>query len=290
VAMFSEYFLLIVLFSAACTALAVTGIWQKDRAKYFALEEKATKIKFKDGWEALRNNRSVQLLMIAAGTDKLFSSVMSNAVIMVILFGIVCGDFALLGLLNLYVFMPVVIVSLLCAQYARRFGQKAAFLFGTYGSMVSTILIFALFMLGIPATLSFTNWGWFTVLFLIFISLRGGFMNANTSIIIPMISDCADYEATRSGKYLPGMIGAMFSFVDKVIASLTNVIVGALVILAGYSTFPTVNTPYSDALFWVAMICYCGLPMLGWGINIVCMKFYPLDRTTMAEVQKKTKK
>ena len=99
-----------------------------------------------------------------------------------------------------------------------------------------------------------------------------------------MIADCADYEEARSGKYLPGMIGAMFSFVDKIIASFTNVIVGVLIVLAGYKTFPTVATQYSDTLFWVAMICYCGLPMLGWTVNIICMKYYPLDKKTMSEL------
>ena len=111
-------------------------------------------------------------------------------------------------------------------------------------------------------------------------------MNVNRSIIIPMIADCADYEVARSGKYLPGMIGALFSCADQLVASLNSVIVGALVILAGYHvSFPTVNSPYTIELFWVGMICFCGLPMLGWIINLICMRFYSLSRMKMADIQ-----
>ena len=285
-AMFGEFFLFTVLCSAVCTALAVVGIWQKDRREFFGLSEKAPKIRLKDGWDVLRRNRSVQMLMISAGTDKLFANVTTNAVVTVIIYGIICGNYALSGQLNLYVFLPCIIVSLLCIQYARKLGQKEAFLFGTYGGMIFTILIFLLFMFGSPSTFNFKNWSTFTVLYLIFMALRGGFMNVNRSIIIPMIADCADEEVARSGKYIPGMIGALFSCIDQLVNSLNSVIVGALVILAGYSAnFPTVSTPYSVELFWVGMICFCGLPMLGWIANIICMRFYPLSKAKMAEIQ-----
>jgi len=285
-AMFGEFFVITALVAAICTILAMIGIWQKDRIEFFGLAEKSPKIKLRDGWNVLRHNRSVQMLMISAGTDKLFSNLTTNAVVLVILFGIICGDFALSGLLNLYVFIPTLIISLLCIQYARMLGQKEAFLFSSYGGLVFSILVFILFLFGDPTTLSFSNWGIFTVLLLIFMAFRGGFMNVGRSIIIPMIADCADYEVARSGKYLPGMIGALFSFVDQMVNSLKNVIVGVLVILAGYrASFPTVNSSYTIELFWVGMICFCLLPALGYIINIICMKFYPLDKAKMVDVQ-----
>jgi Na+/melibiose symporter-like transporter len=285
-ALFGEFFVITALASAVCTLLAVVGIWQKDRIKFFGLAEKAPKVKLSDAWNVLRRNRSVQMLMLSAGTDKLFSNMTTNAVVTVIIYGIICGDYALSGQLNMFVFLPSIVVSLLCIQYARKLGQKEAFLFGTYGGMIFTVLIFLLFVFGNPTSLSFTSWGLFTVLFLLFMALRGGFMSVNNSIIVPMIADCADYEVARSGKYLPGTIGALFSCVDKLVTSLNSVIVGALVILAGYrASYPTVNTPYSTELFWVGMICFCALPMLGWIVNIICMRFYPLSKAKMAEVQ-----
>ena len=285
-ALFGEFFVLIALCSVVCTVLAMMGIWEKDRIEYFGLSEKTPKVRLRDGWQVLRRNRSVQMLMISTGTDKLFSNVTTHAVVLVILYGIICGDFALQGLLNMYVALPCIIISLLCIQYARVLGQKEAFLFSSYGGLIFSILILLLFMFGDPATFSFSNWSTFTVLYLIFMAFRGGFMNVGRSIFVPMIADCADYEVMRSGKYIPGMIGAMFSFVDQIVNSFKNVIVGALVILAGYKAgFPTVNSPYSIELFWVGMICFCILPIIGYIINIICMRFYPLNKAKMAEIQ-----
>ena len=34
-----------------------------------------------------------------------------------------------------------------------------------------------------------------------------------------MTADCADYEVYRSGRYVPGLMGTLFSFVDKLISS-----------------------------------------------------------------------
>ncbi|MDH8275970.1 MFS transporter, partial [Klebsiella pneumoniae] len=33
--------------------------------------------------------------------------------------------------------------------------------------------------------------------------------------VVPMLADCTDYETYRSGRFVPGMIGTIFSFVDK---------------------------------------------------------------------------
>ncbi|MCL2412841.1 MAG: MFS transporter [Bacteroidales bacterium] len=285
--MFGEFFVIIAVASAICTAFAIIGIWKKDRTEFFGLAEKASKIRLRDGWNALRHNRAVQMLMISAGTDRLFSNITTNAVVSVIIFGIICGDFALHGQFNLFVFGPTILISLLCIQYARKLGQKEAFLFATYGGIIFSTLIFFLFLLGDPTTLSFTYWGPFTILFLVFMAFRGGFMSVNNSIVVPMIADVADSEVARSGKYLPGMIGALFTTVDKLILSLNTVIIGALLIfVAGYrDAFPSVHTPFTEQLFWVGMIAYCFLPILGWIINIICMRFYPLNREKMAKTQ-----
>ena len=34
-----------------------------------------------------------------------------------------------------------------------------------------------------------------------------------------MVADCTDYETYRSGNYVPGIMGTIFSLVDKVISS-----------------------------------------------------------------------
>jgi len=285
-AMFDEFFLYTAIIAAVCTLLAIIGIWQKDRKEFFGAGEKSPAIKLRAVFEILRGNRNIRMLMISSGTDKLFSNITQNAVVTVLIYGIIAGDFALSGQINMVVFAPAMIVSLLCVRFAQKKGQKEALLFGTYGGIIFTALIFLLFVFGDPTTLSFTNISVFTVLFVVFLALRGGFMSINNSISVPMVADCIDYEVARSGKYAPGTIGALFSAVDKLVTSLNTVIIGGLLVLAGFGeNFPTIDTPYTTSLFLVAMICFCGLPIVGWIINIVCLRFYSLDRGKMEQVQ-----
>ena len=286
--MFRQFFIFTAIASSICTVLAIIGIWNKDHVEYYGLTDKSPKIKLRHCIEILRENRNVQMLMISSGTDKLFSNITQNAVVTIMIYGIIAGDFALSGQMNMLVFAPSMIIALICIQYARKKGQKEALLFGTYGGIIFTVMIFLLFILGDPATLSFTNWSVFTVLFMVFLALRGGFMSINNSITIPMVADCIDYEVSRSKRYAPGMIGAVFSCVDKLVTSLNTVIIGGLLITIGFrNSFPTVDTPYTTGLFWVAMICFCGLPILGWVINIICLRNYTLDKDNMAHVQSK---
>ena len=127
-------------------------------------------------------------------------------------------------------------------------------------------------------------------LFLVFVAIYvlgyGAYMVAG-NISIPMIADCSDYETYRTGKYIPGMMGTLFSFVDKIITSLSATIVGFSVILAGYSSLPDIDTPYSPVLKYLTIALFCGLPIIGWILSLIAMKFYPLTSEMMEEVQKK---
>ena len=51
-----------------------------------------------------------------------------------------------------------------------------------------------------------------------------------------MIADCTDYETYKTGKYVPGMMGTLFSFVDKLISSLATSVVSLAVAAIGYTT------------------------------------------------------
>jgi Na+/melibiose symporter-like transporter len=167
----------------------------------------------------------------------------------------------------MYVFAPSIALSLLCVFYARRKGQRRALLLGTWGAIAANFVLFFLFVLGDPRSLDFGSWGVFTVIFLAALAVRGGFMSVNNSIIVPMI-------------------GGLFSLTDKLVTSLNSVIVGALVVSIGFTEmFPTVTTPYSGDLFMIAMICYCGLPLIGWIINILALKRYDLTPDRMAKIQ-----
>lgn len=106
------------------------------------------------------------------------------------------------------------------------------------------------------------------------------------TLVIPMTADCADYETYRSGKYVPGLMGTLFSFVDKLISSLGTTIVALELAAVGFAKVqPDQTTPLTPGLFWVGIISFCLIPIIGWLCNLVAMKFYPLTKEKMAEIQ-----
>ncbi len=272
--------------SGLFAVLAIIGLWRKDRLEYYGTGV-VVRIRFRDYWEVLKSNRAIQMLVVSASSDKLSMSMRSNSVIYVMMFGIIMGDYSMYGATSAFVTIPTVVFTLILMNFvARKMGQKAALLIGTYGAMISATLCFFLFLFGDPTTYSFTNISFFTVAFVILWLGVSGFSNMSGNIVIPMTADCADYEVYRSGKYVPGLMGTLFSFVDKMISSLAGTFVSLMIAAIGFKTEqPTQDTPYSSGIFWVTMICFIGAPMVGWICNLIAMKFYPLTKEKMAEIQ-----
>ena len=287
--MFRHFFVIIGIASVMCTILAVIGIRSKDRPEYYGDEsaEAKQKIKFRDCIDILRHNRNVLMLIISASTDRLFSHIATNTVVMVMIFGIISGDFALFGQSGMFVALPSLLISLFTIVfYARRYGQKRALLFSTKGAMIANAALFLAFIFLDPATLNFSAWGLFTIILVVGLAFRGGFSTVGSRIIIPMIGDCADDEFFRTGKFVPGIISGLFTFTDKIFGALNAAIVGILLIIAGYAEFPTPDTPLTSSIFVIAMICYIGLPMLGWVINLIALRFYDLTPEKMERIRR----
>ena len=73
----------------------------------------------------------------------------------------------------------------------------------------------------------------YTVLFILFFGIGYGAYYATADMPIPMVADCSDYETYRTGKYIPGIMGTLFSLVDKLVSSLSATVVGIAVTLRG---------------------------------------------------------
>ncbi len=289
---FHELWLYVAIISGILTCIAVFCISKKDRMEYFGTG-KAVKVSFKDYWDVLKNNRAIQMLVVSASSDKLASNTRSNATVTVIIYGIICGNFALSGAVSGYTTIPVFLFLLFgVGGIATRLGQRKAMLIGSWGGLICTVLNIALFIFGDPKTLSFpgiegfAGWNFFTIAFLVLYVGAQGFMGISGNIVIPMTADCADYEVYRSGRYVPGLMGTLFSFVDKLISSLSATIVGLMCAAIGFKeSLPDVDTPYSNGLFVVGLVSFFGLIAIGLLCNVVAMKFYPLTREKMEEIQ-----
>lgn len=289
---FQEGWLFVAPISLLLTCIAIFCISSKDRMEYFGIG-KPIRVGFKDYWDVLKHNRAIQMLVVSAGTDKLALQSQSNATVGVIIYAIICGNYALNGAVAAYTSIPTMLFLMFgVGIIATRLGQRKAMIFGTIGGLVCCILQMLLFYLADPSTLSFpgiegfTGWNFFTITFLALWLCMKGFTGISGNIVIPMTADCADYEVYRTQRYVPGLMGTLFSFVDKMISSLATTIIGLMCAAIGFrEQLPDVGTPLSPELKFVGVFCMFGLLSIGLLCNLVAMKFYPLTKEKMAEIQ-----
>ncbi|MGL4790887.1 MAG: MFS transporter, partial [Anaerotignaceae bacterium] len=289
---FRDAWMIVAPTSLVLTLIAIFCISGKDRPEYFGTG-KAIKIGFKDYWDVLKNNRAIQMLVVSAGTDKLALTSQSNATVGVIVYAIICGNYALNGGVAAYTSIPTFLFLLFGAGFiARKLGQRKALIFGTIGGLITCILTVILFYVGDPTTLSFpgiegfVGFNFFSIAFIVLWVAMKGFTGISGNIVIPMTADCADYEVYRSGKYVPGLMGTLFSFVDKMISSLSSTVIGLMCAAIGFTTaLPEVTTAFSSELKFVGVFTMWGLLIIGLIFNLIAMKFYPLTKEKMVEVQ-----
>ncbi len=194
-------------------------------------------------------------------------------------------------------YLPMMIVGyvfsvpffLLTVRTSQKKGQKASLVFYTKIALVMYVGVLALLLLWrqdvATVNLSLRHINLYTILFVLFFGIGYGAYYATADMPIPMVADCSDYETFRSGKYIPGIIGTLFSLVDKLVSSLGSTIVGLAVTAIGLSTLPDGTTPYSDGMHTLVIILFCIVPMLAWIATLVAMHGYKLTGAHMKEIQ-----
>ncbi len=285
-AFFTQLWSICIVFSVVFSLFAIVGLWRKDRKEFYGTGQ-TQRIRLKDYWEVLKDNRAIQMLCVAACSDKLAMTMQRDAVVMTMLFGIIIGDYSkyasFTGITSVF---TVIVPVFLLVFVARHMGQKRALLLGTYGGILGAVALFTLLYTGNPTMIDFKSINLYTILFVVLYVIMIGFGSLSSTIVIPMTADCADYEVYRSGKYVPGLMGTLFSFIDKMISSLATTVISVLLATIGFREVqPTYTTPYSEDIFWVTMICMFGAPMIGWILNLISMRFYPLSKEMMVAIQ-----
>ena len=129
---------------------------------------------------------------------------------------------------------------------------------------------------------SLTHINVITLVFLLVFMLLNGVKSISNNIVVPMIADCTDYEYTISGFFVPGIMGALFSFVDKTFSALATGFVGLCLSFIGFKeVFPQVEDALTPQLKGMTVFFYCIIPMIGWFITLFIMRYYKLDKKTM---------
>ena len=279
--------------SAIFTCIAVISIWPKDQTKYYGTG-KPQMVTFKDYFEVIKNNKAIQMLVVSASTDKLGSAA-KTSVVTVIMYGIVVGNYALSGGFQIYTTIGNVIFIILgIGVIATKFGQRRAMILSSWIALAGNVLMILLWMFGDPTSLNlpgyegFHGFTFFTIALFVLTVVTGGFQQVASNIVIPMTADCADYETYRSGRYVPGLMGTLFSFIDKMVSSLAPLIASLLLAAIGFKeVMPDVDTPFSPQLKAVGIFLMYGLVTIGLIFNVVAMKFYPLTAEKREEVREK---
>ena len=306
-----------VVISIALTALAIIGIWEKDQTKYFGIGGgKQEKVELREYIDIVKNNKPLQRLMIAGGGCKLALSIATNVTVLCMLYGCMtqfgtavneAGELISQNRYDsLYLIMMVMgyVFSapffLLTVRTSQKFGQKKSLM--TYVAVAFACYIGVLAMLllwkeGNPAwNLSIFEGELFgpdfkitinlyTVFFVLFFGVGYGAYYATADMPIPMVADCADYETYRSGKFIPGIMGTLFSLVDKLVSSLSATVVSIALLFIGVEDLPTKATLYVDGMNWVVIVLFCLIPMTAWALTIWAMKGYSLDGARIKTIQ-----
>jgi len=285
-AFFHEFVITVVIIAGFLTALAVIGLWEKDTTENFGTGGVQQEIKLKDMFNIIKGNRPLQMLIVAASTDKLAATVSGNSIVMVMLFGIIIGDFGVFGSISAITMIPVLILIQIGTRYARKFGSKKALVVSTWLCIGLYSAMFLLLWLGDPTQIRMTDMNAMSLAFVSLYILGTGVRNISGGIVIPMIPDITDYEVYKNDRYAPGVMGTIFSFVDKIISSLGQTVIGLLLAFIGFKeVFPDVDTPPTTSIFWVTMFLFVGMMILGWVASLIAMKFYELDDKRMEEIQ-----
>lgn len=285
-----------IVISIILTVLAIIGIWEKDNPKYFGIGgEKQEKIKISEYIQVLKENDPMKRLMVAGAGCKLALSIATNLTVLCMLYGCMMNNYDGLYLPMMalgYVFS--VPFFLLTVRTSQKKGQKASLMRYVSVALVCYVGVLVLLLLwkqGNPAwNLSLFDGkhitiNLYTVLFIVFFGIGYGAYYSTADMPIPMVADCSDYETYRSGRYIPGIMGTLFSLVDKLVSSLSTTVVGIAVSLIGLEKLPTAETPYTPGMNWVVIILFCIIPMLAWGITLLAMRKYELTGPRMKEIQ-----
>ena len=284
-----------IVISAALTILAIIGIWEKDNSRYFGIGGKQEQVKVSEYISIIRANKPLQRLMVAGGGCKLALSIATNLTVLIMLYSCMMGNYD--GL-----YLPMMVLGyvfsapffLLTVRTSQKHGQKKSLMTYVTVALLSYVGVLVLLLLwkqGDPAwNLRIMGEGGlelnlYTVLFVLFFGIGYGAYYSTADMPIPMVADCADYETYRSGKFIPGIMGTLFSLVDKLVSSLAATVVSIALMFIGVSDLPTKTTAYVGGMNWVVIALFCLVPMAAWLLTLWSMKGYELDGQRVKTIQ-----
>ncbi len=272
--------------------LSCIGISPADKPENFVGVQTVNsqdKVKLKDMLTILKSNRALQTYIIAATSDKLAMQTAGQAIVTTMIYGIVIGNMQLSMIVTMVAMLPSILFAIYGARYAGRHGNKESIIIWTRLCLIATGVMVAFFILTsvFGGTIKIAEVTPLLIVFFVLTLITNGFKMCVTTATGAMLADIIDYELDRSGKYMPGTMTGVYSFVDKMVSSLGATIAAGCVALIGYTkVMPQPTDERTPAIILMALVLMYGLPIVGWICTLIALKFSPLSKEKMVEVQK----
>ena len=262
--------LVMVVIQLIFTAAAVYGIWTKDVPENYNIGTVTEKPKAKDYIDLFKHNKALQMLIVAASTNKIAYSMGGGMI--VFFYAYVALNPALQSVVTPTSIIFMLLATIIALIYTNKVGRKKAFKNLSFFAMIYAVV--AIVLIAIEPS---------NAIWLILVLGINVFFQGSTDLnVIPMIGDAADYENYQRGRFIPGMIGTSFSLIDKIVSSLSTTLVGLLLTLLGYVSL-TDTTP-TPLLFWGILIVFFGVPGLGHLASVIAMKYYPITTEVLEKM------
>lgn len=252
--------------------LLLLNLWAISKAdrpeNYKMAGVQAVNVKIKDCVEILKVNQPLRCLVVAASTDKIAATIQSACMTYFYIYAVQNLD---LQPIVSGISTPMSLIgAFIAGGVAIRAGCKQAYLIGAVANFIFEAILIIFRPFGGNAV----------IVFIVLMAANQLFRRFSAQNVDPMIADIIDYHKLKTGKFLPGFMGAIFSFLDKVISSFGSSIVGIIMGLAGYAT----GAEPTPALYVTTLCLYLGAPLLGDLASILALKRYRITDEEYAQM------
>ena len=245
-------------------SLVVSATKEKDRQ---FMESGVEPYQLKDLLPLLRENHPLQMLAIAVATNDLATGMQNATLVYFFLYVMHNKD---LQPIATVVGAPFMLVAILLAPYiAKKTDRRRVFVQGSWVGALMPVAILLLRPFAYP------------VITLLLMGLNSFCSTYIGSVKWSLMSDCVDYGRWKTGKFAPGAYASIFSFLEKVMKSLSGAIVGFALGRAGFS-----EGAQAQGAIVLALIVFFqfAVPMLGHIASIISMRFFGIDAETYRQM------
>lgn len=274
--------------SLVFTILSCIAIAEVDKPENFdnLTSDKEEHVGMKDMIALFKRNKPFQMFLISSVSAKLAQQTTSQAIVTTLFFGILIGNIQLGMIMNTICLLPSILFAFAGAKYAGKFGNKETVVTWTKINIIVSI-ISILFLMFIDTRLISQNLI-FMLIFSVLLIIGTGSKMCVTIANGAMRSDIVDFELDSSGKFMPAVITSTYNFIDQFITSLGAMIATGAIAIVGYSaTAPQPTDKLTRSIKYMTIFLYFGIPILGWIIGLISMKYYKLSHDEVVEMQKR---